>query len=181
MNWTPPHDYYSLQEFHHDNGQLAERGLGHIDDYSHGNFMTYEGKWEQWYENGQVKGYESYQDGMLNGEWKSWYENGHPQTREFYRNNECEGEHKKWYENGRLQMQEFYRNGKLEGERKLWHPDGRLDRKFYRNGELVDKISQNRRRFIRIKKYLQTSRILLTFANTLIPDLSAIITSFIPS
>ncbi len=34
------------------------------------------GKWEQWYENGQLASVENYTNNVMTGQWKSWYQDG---------------------------------------------------------------------------------------------------------
>ena len=51
-----------------------------------------DGKWTEWYENGQKKSEENWKDGKREGKWTVWYENGQLMEENYYKN----GELKDW-------------------------------------------------------------------------------------
>src|SRR3990167_7677894 len=77
------------------NGQINERKT-----IFRGN--TEQGKYEQWYENGQLNSENNYKDGEKEGIQRTWYENGQLNSENNYKNSKKEGIQKYWNENGQL-------------------------------------------------------------------------------
>ena len=85
------------------------------------------GKWEQWFGNGQKEKEKNYINGNLNGEQFEWYENGQLKLKENFVNGIQVGESVKYLENGKLKRKKFYKNGKIEGlVYELWDFKGKV-------------------------------------------------------
>ena len=59
-----------------------------------------EGKWIEWYENGQIKKEETFKDNIWHGKHSYWYESGQKMRESRDVNGEYEGMWVSWYENG---------------------------------------------------------------------------------
>ncbi|MEP3374369.1 MAG: toxin-antitoxin system YwqK family antitoxin [Maribacter dokdonensis] len=100
------------------------------------------GKWEEWFSNGQKKKEQNYTKGILNGEQCEWYENGQLKLKENFVNGVQVGESLKYLENGKLKRKKFYKNGKIEGlVYELWDFKGKVvDGGVYSETEYVKDI-----------------------------------------
>jgi uncharacterized protein len=161
-----------------------------------------ERKYENWYENGQLRFQGFYRNGKLEGERKSWYENGQLQSQEFYRDGKEEGERKYWHEDGQIWIHDFYRDGEREGKRKLWNENGHireltffrtgnydgeckwlyivnniiLIHKYYVNGEDIGKFSIKKKlSLLSSKKWLRVQSFVSVLDSQLICDLAKMI------
>ena len=75
-----------------------------------------DGKWIQWYDNGQ-KMYEGYYNGLdkwgdpqLDGLYTGWYDNGQKRSYGTYNVGKKDGEWTYWYKNGQKMDEEIYRS-----------------------------------------------------------------------
>ena len=59
-----------------------------------------EGKWIEWYENGQIKKEETFKNNIWHGKHSYWYESGQKMRESRDVNGEYEGIWVSWYENG---------------------------------------------------------------------------------
>ena len=87
-----------------------------------------DGKWIQWYDNGQ-KMYEGYYNGLdkwgdpqLDGLYTGWYDNGQKRSYGTYNVGKKDGEWTYWYKNGQKMEEEIYKDGELITVRK-WNKD----------------------------------------------------------
>jgi antitoxin component YwqK of YwqJK toxin-antitoxin module len=105
------------------NGYLLSRGI--IDKKG-----VYQGMWENYYLNGELKSKGSYENGKKVGKWEYYYQNGKLEQIGFYdKNGKYTGEWKWFYDNGQMLRKEEFRRG-LE--------DGLLE-EFDRSGKLITK------------------------------------------
>ena len=96
-----------------------------------------DGEYKDWYDNGQKCVECTYKNGELDGEYKEWYDNGQKWIECTYKNNELDGEYKSWYDNGQQMIEYTYKNGVLDGEYKNWYDNGQIWIECtYKNGEL---------------------------------------------
>lgn len=85
------------------------------------------GKWEEWFGNGQKEKEKHYVNGELHGKFIEWYENGQLKLEENFTNGTQNGESAKYLENGFLKRKMNYENGKIEGiVYELWDFRGKL-------------------------------------------------------
>ena len=87
----------------------------------------YNGKYEEWYKNGNYKVSKTFLDGKLNGKCETWYENGKVSTSKFYADGKLEGKYEEWYDNGNMQFSTIYLDGKLNGDLNSWFKSGELE------------------------------------------------------
>jgi antitoxin component YwqK of YwqJK toxin-antitoxin module len=80
----------------------------------------------EYFESGQIKSINNYENDLLNGEFKEYYESGKIKYHYYYKDNKHHGEGKTYYENGNLQAKGNLIEGKNDG---LWQY-------FYENGTL---------------------------------------------
>jgi len=72
---------------------------------------TKEGKYMEWYENGQLEYIGNYQNGLYNGFCTSWYKNGQREAEENWLNGQLHGKTKYWTEKGNLQFDLTFDHG----------------------------------------------------------------------
>ena len=87
--------------------------------------MTYkkDGKYTEWYENGQKRSEETWKDGKLNGKTTIWYENGQKEEEGTYKDGIPDGKRTTWYENGQKRSEGTFKDGDLIS-RECWDEDG---------------------------------------------------------
>jgi len=85
-----------------------------------------QGKWQEFFSNGQLKHDRNYIEGKFQGINKEYYKNGQLKWIGKYVLGEKTGFHKKWYENGKAKSEIYYINGKIEGLWKQWNQNGSL-------------------------------------------------------
>jgi len=119
-----------------------------------------DGKWINWFENGNVRSEEYYNKGRMTGNWKVWYDNGKQESdinfitgksAHFHKNGKKQseggiaegmvniGKWKGYYENGNLNYEGSYSsNGQKEGVWSWYDEAGKITTvQTYLNGELV--------------------------------------------
>jgi len=120
-----------------------------------------DGKWTDWYENGQKSFEQTYKDGELDGLYTAWYKNGQKREEETYKDGENDGLSTvwykngqkwsettydfwkrpngfitRWYENGQKREEETYKNNKFDGLWTKWYENGqKMEEKTYKDGE----------------------------------------------
>ena len=73
----------------------------------------YDGPYEQFFSNGQLRTKGFYVNGIKNGLWESYHENGTLHSKGIYKNGFWEGLWVDHYEDGSIRSKGFYQNGKL--------------------------------------------------------------------
>jgi len=76
----------------------------------------YEGKYETYFQNGQVKLKAFYKNKKLAGKYISFYENGKKSRESNYKNGLLTGQSKSWFTNGRLKSVVGHKTTKIDGE-----------------------------------------------------------------
>jgi len=89
-------------------------------------FQYPDGKWIDWYENGQKKSEETYKDGKIDGKCIGWHENGKKSYEGTYKDGKIDGKWTEWWDNGNKQTDETYNNGKLDGKWTDWYSNGQI-------------------------------------------------------
>jgi len=102
---------------YHPNGKLSQQGYYKIINGEYKKF----GRYKQWYENGQSRTQEYYENDKITGYFKVWYENGQLNHYGFFKNEKLEGIFKSFYENGKLASTSYYTNGEKNGMHKFWY------------------------------------------------------------
>lgn len=103
------------------NGYLISKG-GIIDEEG-----LFQGKWEYYYLDGNLKSKGEYKDGKKYGKWTYYFTNGNVEQEGFFdKNGNYTGEWKWYYENGNLLRKEEYRRGKREGFLEEYSINGEL-------------------------------------------------------
>ena len=82
-----------------------------------------------------------YQDHKkTNGKYTEYYDNGQKQCEWNYKDRKKEGKQEGWYENGQKQYERNYKNGAHEGTEKGWRHNGEKNYEHnYKDGKLVEK------------------------------------------
>ncbi|MCF8218028.1 MAG: hypothetical protein K9J21_03480 [Bacteroidales bacterium] len=112
-----------------DQGRVEEKG-GIVDKSG-----LKQGKWEEYYESGQIKAKGKYKDGVKVGEWVYYFENGQIEQRGKYNENgKAEGLWRWYYPDGQLRKQEYLDNGVPDGMYKEYTYEGEL----WAKGKYVD-------------------------------------------
>ena len=97
-----------------------------------------DGKWIDWYENGQKKKEVSWKDGNYDGKRTEWYENGQKKYQGTYKDDKQNGLSTDWYENGQKKYEGTSKDGKQDGLFTLWFENGQKVREeTYKEGELI--------------------------------------------
>ncbi len=85
-----------------------------------------QGKWKEYFSNGQLKHDRNYIEDKFQGICKEYYKNGQLKWIGKYELGEKTGLHKNWYENGKAKSEIYYINGKIEGLWRQWDQKGAL-------------------------------------------------------
>jgi len=93
------------------------------------------GKWTYWYDNGQKRKETEYINGKQNGKWTFWYQNGEKYSEGEYVNGEENCKWTIWYKNGQKKKEGEYVNGEKNGKWTIWHENGQIEEGEYLNGE----------------------------------------------
>lgn len=114
-----------------------------------------QGSFEYFYEDGQKKALEEYDQDELLFE-KRWHENGNLSLEASYKDGEYDGIYKDYYPNGKLQRKQHYVNGVKQGKYVSYFDNGNK----YNEGNFVDgkpkgpvKVYTREGKFDRIKEY----------------------------
>lgn len=86
--------------------------------------QTFENK--EYYDNGNLKAIQNYENGKLNGIQKNYHENGNLAIVGFMIDNNLDGEAKGYYENGNLEKVINWKNEKMNGEYTSYFKNGKL-------------------------------------------------------
>lgn len=86
----------------------------------------FEGKWNAFYQSGQLKYERNYVNNKYHGVIKEYYINGQLASVGSYIDGERNGLHKKWYKNGDLKAEIYYIDGKIDGFWKQWDENGNM-------------------------------------------------------
>ncbi len=84
-----------------------------------------DGKYEEWYPNGQKLQEGEFVDDVRQGPWKLWHANGKPCKTENYLNGKLEGTWKTFNDRGLLEMVVGYHDGDRHGRWISYGPDGK--------------------------------------------------------
>ena len=98
------------------------------------------GKWKRYLENGELSGFESYNEqGQRDGRWENLY-NGKPTEILNYKNGELEGYYEfRYKESGKLRESATYKAGLIDGRRIRYHENGVIESSHsFNNGVPVD-------------------------------------------
>jgi hypothetical protein len=78
---------------------------------------TKEGRYEEWYSNGQIKYNGYFKKGKRNGLCSAWYLNGQKQADEQWKNGQLNGRTRYWTENGELQYDFNFTHGENNNQK----------------------------------------------------------------
>ncbi|MBS9776002.1 MAG: toxin-antitoxin system YwqK family antitoxin [Fusobacterium sp.] len=84
------------------------------------------GKWINFYKNGNLKSIRNWKDGKLNGKYIIYLENGNKVSEVHYTNGKENGKYILFYPNGQLRIEGQYIEGKPVGTWKYFSEDGKL-------------------------------------------------------
>jgi len=105
-----------------------------------------EGRWTDWFKNGQKSFEADYTDGQFSGKWTGWFENGRIWFENNYKckgKNDCSwknGKSTDWYENGYKKFENNYKDGEYDGVSTSWHENGQKGSKInFKDGKLDGK------------------------------------------
>jgi len=128
--------------------EFAENGQKIAEYFIQGD--EYQGKFYQWFENGQLKEDCNYKVGKLDGEQIEYFSNGNLAKCYHYKEGKAHGKVQKWYEdgtvaykseyaddlihgeeiyrfsNGEMQSKKFFQKGVAQGLHQTWHDNGSL-------------------------------------------------------
>ena len=83
-----------------------------------------DGKWTEWFENGQKVAERTYKDDKEDGKVTMWYENGQKAAEGTYKDGQSFGKQTGWYENGQKQIEVIWKDGQPFGKNTRWHENG---------------------------------------------------------
>lgn len=86
----------------------------------------WDGLYEYYYENGQIKFKNTYNEGVWDGLAEEYYRNGQLRRRENYKNNALDGLAEEYFEDGQLRRRESYQEDVLNGQIELYDEAGQL-------------------------------------------------------
>ena len=78
------------------------------------------GKFEGWYNNGNLVKKCYYENGVLHGPYEEWWPNGNPYVFCFYKNGFLEDEYRIWRENGQIKCKYQMKDGMIKGKYEKW-------------------------------------------------------------
>lgn len=84
------------------------------------------GSYELYYENGQIKFKNTYDEGVWDGLAEEYYRDGQLRRRENYKNNALDGLAEEYFEDGQLRRRENYQEDVLSGQIELYDETGQL-------------------------------------------------------
>ena len=82
-----------------------------------------DGKWVQWYDNGQVEVQGEYYRGKKHGEWSLWYNNGKAKEQGTFTFGKIDSLYKYWFDNGHLKEEQRYKKGLPHGRWTKWYKE----------------------------------------------------------
>jgi antitoxin component YwqK of YwqJK toxin-antitoxin module len=83
-----------------------------------------DGKYIEWYDNGQKLLEFEIKDGKRIGKYKAWYKNKCKAREIEYKNGKMDGKYKVWYSDGKLNLEYEYKYGKMNGKYIEWFNNG---------------------------------------------------------
>ena len=124
----------SIQKAYYSNKKLAYTREGKLDeDY---NLLT-NGKYTEYYKNGQMKVQGSYKEGKRDGEFKAFLKNGKSAGSVFYKDGIPDGESVEYYEEGNIKSIIPFRNNIVEGLTITYYENGNIDEEVnYKNNKM---------------------------------------------
>ena len=106
-------------KFWHENGQQKT-----IIKYNANNKIN--GKYQRWFENGQLEIQSNYNDGKRNGVYLKWHENGQLNLQIKYKDGLSNGLAQSWNENGQKTSSANFKDNILDGPAQTWYENGKL-------------------------------------------------------
>jgi antitoxin component YwqK of YwqJK toxin-antitoxin module len=98
-----------------------------------------DGRWTEYYYNGQPMKEEDYSNGVLQGVVRMWYEDGRLQEEKTMEDKFENGPYKHYYEDGSTSQLGQYEKGEKTGVWQTWYPNGQLAyRELYASDKHVD-------------------------------------------
>ena len=96
------------------------------------------------HDNGQLASWQEYVNGVGQGKWINYYENGNKKEEGNYNQNRVEGPIKKFYEDGSLMAQGTYKDWRVKvGKWTYYKPDGSLETvKDYGQKGSIEEVQQ---------------------------------------
>lgn len=141
----------------------------------------FNGEYKEFWENGNIKSFVIYKDGIRNGPVKGYFENGNIEFSGNLLNNIINGEATSFYKNGKLKSIETYRDNLRHGNSKYYYESGELNsiynyikdkrqglsRSYFENGNLKWERKDDAGNIISYKELTKSGRIIddLTFKN----------------
>ncbi len=141
--------------------------IGIREIYRNGKFTTWNGLFEDWYENDKLHYRCNYKNNKRNGLYELWYKSGKIDTRTNYKDNLLNGSYKEWsginsiltrkcsykygnleglseywYRNGNIYLRVNYKDGLYDGLYEEWNGDGKLIKSIYYKNDKMD-LSKN--------------------------------------
>jgi hypothetical protein len=96
-----------------------------------------EGKYENYYNNGNKKNECNYISGKKEGIYKEWDYNGNKKIKTFYKDDKYEGNFIEWFSNGEIYINCYFKNNKKEGKYEKWNKYGdKIVECYYNNDQL---------------------------------------------
>lgn len=126
-------DGQQVREEKYPNGSLKLQYS--VVETANGSFLK-EGKYKEWFPDGQQAVIGLYSKGKKSGKWESWYPNGQKQNDFNYLNDSINGAVISYHPNGKKEVEGSYAQGKRNGTHSRWNVDGILiAKRNYKNGE----------------------------------------------
>ena len=100
------------------------------------------GKWTEWYENGQMASEGSYQEDKKIGKWTAWHENGQMASKGSYQEDKKNGKWTAWYKNGQMASEGSYQEDKKNGKWTEWYENGQIFKPWLSAGSLKGRHSE---------------------------------------
>ena len=113
-----------VREATYANGSLKERYEVVTDETGQ---TVRHGKYEAWFESGEVAVVGAYENGRKTGAWQVRYENGKREAQGRWEDDRQEGRWKLFHENGRKHAEGTFRAGYRDGKWSFWDEAGRVD------------------------------------------------------
>ena len=96
-----------------------------------------------WHPSGKKSTEGLWVDGSKQGKWLEWYENGQLKSEESFKNNIWHGDHIYWYENGQKMRESKDVDGLYEGRWISWHENGQKKaEQNFKDGEMIYHITR---------------------------------------
>ncbi|OHD19685.1 MAG: hypothetical protein A2086_01685 [Spirochaetes bacterium GWD1_27_9] len=114
----------------------------------------FHGKYQSYYDNGQLQLNCTYNNGLEDGKYTQYYENGQIQVDATFKKGEMEGKYTFYFDNGNKYLEAFYKDSKEDGDQFMYSLEGDLQLKLdFKQGISKGEIEYYQKGILVFKRY----------------------------